>query len=90
MFDARYTLNKKANLLANFTYSQLTLTGTIDGASSYELLNGLEEGKNLIWMVVVNFNVNKFIFLDINYNGRYSQKSDQAIHTGSATVRAYF
>jgi hypothetical protein len=61
-----------------------------EGSSlSYEMLEGLHAGKNLLWGVSIQRNLSNNTQLSINYEGRKSEGVN-IIHTGGAQIRAYF
>ncbi len=88
---------------SSFTYSgkkQFTMNGEVSlyqnkfegnelSPVAYQMLEGLQVGKNLTWRLLVQKNLTQFLDINLNYQGRKSETS-QAIHTGSVQLRAYF
>ena len=56
---------------------------------AYQMLEGLQPGKNLTWRLLIQKNLTQFLDINLNYQGRKSETSN-AIHTGSIQLRAYF
>lgn len=55
----------------------------------FQMLEGLQTGKNITWRLLLQKNLTSFLDVNLNYQGRKSETS-QAIHTGSVQLRAYF
>ncbi len=56
---------------------------------AFQMLEGLQAGKNLTWRLLLQKNLTKYLSLNINYQGRKSETS-QTIHTGSVQLKAFF
>lgn len=56
---------------------------------AYQMLEGLQAGKNYTWNLLFNRKLNSFLNLNLNYLGRNSENS-KTIHTGSVQLRAVF
>ena len=56
---------------------------------AYQMLAGLQPGKNTTWKLLVQKNLTQFLDINITYQGRKNETSD-LIHTGSVQLRAYF
>ena len=94
---------KQIRLGTSFTYvglKQLTINGEISiydnqfegsavSPAAFQMLEGLQPGKNQTWRVLVQKNLTQFLDINLNYQGRTSETS-QAIHTGSVQLRAFF
>jgi hypothetical protein len=79
----QFTLNGEISLYDNqFTGSPLT-------PAAFQMLEGLQPGKNQTWRLLIQKNLTQFLDINVNYQGRKSETS-QAIHTGSVQLRAYF
>ena len=57
---------------------------------SYQILDGLQPGKNYVWNAVYNRTLANNLQLNISYEGRKTGNSNQIVHTGSASLRALF
>jgi len=94
---------KQQRLGATFTYSgekKITINGEYslyDNAFigdqlspvAFQMLEGLQAGKNSTWRLLVQKNLTQYLDLNINYQGRKSDNS-QIIHTGNVQLRAFF
>ena len=56
---------------------------------AYQMLEGLQAGKNYTWNVLFNQKLNAFLNLNLNYLGRKSEGSKK-INTGSIQLKALF
>jgi hypothetical protein len=56
---------------------------------AFQMLQGLQAGKNSVWRLFLQKNITQYLDLNINYQGRKSETS-KAIHNGSIQLRAYF
>lgn len=79
----QFTLNGEFNYIAN------TFIGDALSAVGFQMLEGLQPGKNQTWRLLVQKNLTQFLDLNISYQGRKSETSN-AIHTGSIQLRAFF
>lgn len=70
--------------LVNINYN-----GESSSTIGFEMLEGLQLGKNITWKLGFQKNMSNNIQISINYNGRKSEEN-RAIHTGSMQMRAFF
>ncbi len=56
---------------------------------AFQMLQGLQPGKNSVWRLLLQKNITKYLDININYQGRKSETS-KAIHNGNVQLRAYF
>ncbi|MFL9837025.1 hypothetical protein ABS768_05905 [Flavobacterium sp. ST-75] len=81
--DRQFSINGEFSLYDNdFTGNELT-------PAAYQMLEGLQAGKNITWRLLLQKNLTQFLDVNINYQGRKSETS-KAIHTGNVQLRAYF
>ena len=64
-------------------------TGNSNSPVAYQLLEGLQTGKNYTWSFLVNKKINSFLHLNISYLGRKNSAS-KIIHTGMVELKAFF
>ena len=76
-------INAEINLFLN------DFEGNQNSPVSYQMLEGLQSGKNYTWSLGYLKKMNSFLNLTVNYLGRKSEKSN-TIHTGSIQLRAHF
>ncbi|NQY05829.1 MAG: hypothetical protein HRT68_06405 [Flavobacteriaceae bacterium] len=88
---ASFTINnqQKLALTGEFNYYVNEFTGDIGLPVSYQMLEGLQPGKNYTWSLFVQKKLTKFLDLNLNYFGRKSETS-QIIHTGNIQLKAFF
>jgi hypothetical protein len=74
---------KKTSIRGSFSFinNNYSLVGN-------QMLDGLKPGRNQVWSVFLQQNINSFIILNVNYEGRNS--GDRTIHIGSMQVKASF
>lgn len=84
-----YRLANKGNFDFNMKYVHINYKGEINSSVGYEILEGLQPGNNLVWTSNIQFQITNFLELDLQYEGRASQKS-KTIHSGTLQVRAHF
>jgi hypothetical protein len=53
------------------------------------MLEGLQSGSNITWKISFQKKMSNNIQLSVSYNGRKSENNN-AIHTGSMQMRAFF
>ncbi|MFC7775232.1 hypothetical protein [Flavobacterium sp. GCM10027622] len=81
--EKKLTLNGEIALVSNqFTGNQFSPVG-------FQMLEGLQAGKNSTWRLLLQKSLTQFLDININYQGRKSE-SINAIHTGNIQLRAYF
>ncbi|MFY0603819.1 MAG: hypothetical protein JXQ93_07700 [Flavobacteriaceae bacterium] len=84
-----YTSKKQNQLNLNFTAFFNDFSGNPNSPVGYQMLEGLQDGKNYTWSALYNQKLNSFLNLSLNYLGRKSENS-KTIHTGSVQLRAIF
>jgi hypothetical protein len=81
--DKKFTTNGEFSLYNNdFVGNQLS-------AVAFQMLEGLQAGKNMTWRLLLQKNLTQYLDININYQGRKSETS-QTIHTGNIQLRAFF
>ncbi|HTN20417.1 MAG TPA: hypothetical protein VL125_08075 [Pelobium sp.] len=87
--ELRYNLLKRGTLSSQFNFINNKFEGANNTSIAYELLEGLQPGKNLTWSLGFQRTISNGIQLNFTYEGRKSNEV-KAIHTGGIQVRAYF
>ena len=87
--ELKYNVLAKGNLLFNINYVLNKFNKLEKSLLSFEMLEGLQPGKNITWGLSYNRNLSNNTQLTINYSGRASANSP-AVHTGGVQVRAFF
>lgn len=73
----------------NFNYYNNKFEGNASSPVGFQLLEGLQAGKNMTWLLSLQKNITQFLDIAINYQGRKSETS-KTIHTGTVQLRAFF
>lgn len=90
-FGTSFNWNTEKGFTLNgiFTYINNDFTGSSSSPVGFQLLEGLQNGKNSTWQLLFQKNITQFLDISINYNGRKSETS-KTIHTGTVQLRAFF
>lgn len=84
-----YASDKKITMNGEFSLYQNTFTGDAQSPVAFQMLEGLQPGRNMTWRLLLQKNLTQFLDINLNYQGRKSETS-QTIHTGNVQLRAYF
>ena len=87
--DFRLSKVESGTFFAQINLINIDYNGTSNNSLAYEMLNGLNNGKNITWAAGIQRNLGKNLQLSLSYNGRKSEEA-KAVHTGNAQVRAFF
>jgi hypothetical protein len=80
---------KKFTMNGEFSFYDNKFVGDALLPVAFQMLEGLQPGKNLTWRLLLQKNLTQFLDININYQGRKAETS-QTIHTGNVQLRAYF
>ena len=72
-----------------FNYYINTFEGSTFSPVAYQMLEGLESGKNMTWSVIAQKKLTKYLDLNLMYFGRKTETS-KTIHTGNIQLKAFF
>ena len=84
-----YNNQEKYQISANFTMFLNDFIGNSISPVAYQMLEGLQTGRNYTWNIVFNKKINSFLSFNLNYLGRTSENSKR-IHTGNIQLKAFF
>lgn len=84
-----YANEKKVTMNGEFSLYDNKFEGDALLPVAYQMLEGLQPGKNLTWRLLLQKNLTQFLDININYQGRKTETS-KTIHTGNVQLRAYF
>lgn len=84
-----YNRNSKFNINGEISFYNNDFVGNEYSSAGYQMLEGLQKGKNMTWRSFCQTSLAKFLDLNFIYQGRKSETS-KTIHTGSVELRAYF
>ncbi|NMH86952.1 hypothetical protein [Flavivirga algicola] len=90
-YGASFTLasNQKSAINGEFNYFSNTFNGNPNTPVAYQMLEGLQPGKNFTWTLLAQKKLTTFLDLNLSYFGRKTETS-KTIHTGSIQLKAYF
>ncbi len=80
---------KKQLLSGEFNVFSNTFKGNPNTPVGYQMMEGLQPGKNFTWSLLAQKKLTKFLDLNFNYFGRKTETS-KTIHTGTIQLKAYF
>jgi len=89
-----YRIANRGNLTTKLQYKYIDFKSESDynnmqSAVSYEMLEGLQNGNNILWNVGFQTNITEFLQLDLRYEGRFSE-GVKVVHTGLMQLKAFF
>lgn len=90
-YGVSFTLGGSQNSAINgeFNYFSNDYTGNPNTPVAYQILEGLQPGKNFTWSLLAQKKLTKFLDLNLSYFGRKTETS-KTIHSGSIQLKAYF
>ncbi|WP_194767335.1 hypothetical protein [Tamlana sp. I1] len=90
-YGASFTLgsSEKSAVNGEFNYISNRFTGNANTPVAYQILEGLQPGKNFTWTLLAQRKLTKFLDLNLSYFGRKTETS-KTIHSGSVQLKAYF
>jgi hypothetical protein len=90
-FGTSFTFNSEKGFSVNgeFSHYNNSFNGNALSAVGFQLLEGLQVGKNQTWQLLLQKNLTTYLDININYQGRKSETS-KTIHTGNVQLRAFF
>jgi hypothetical protein len=87
--DLRYNVVAKSTLTSKASYINVNYEGDEDTPVGYAILEGLENGNNILWSLNLDRKLSQVLQMTIAYEGR--KTGDAAIvHTGRLQMRAVF
>ena len=90
-FGTSFTFNSEKGFSINGEYSYYNniFSGNATSPVGFQMLQGLQNGKNGVWRLLLQKSITQYLDININYQGRKSETSN-TIHIGSIQLRAYF
>ncbi|MGI9532762.1 hypothetical protein [Lutimonas sp.] len=85
----RYASKQSFSTNANVNLYFNEFEGSTNSPVAYQMLEGLQPGTNLTWLLGLQKRLTSFLDLNLNYSGRKSEES-KTIHTGNLQLRATF
>ncbi|PNQ75024.1 hypothetical protein C1T31_02490 [Hanstruepera neustonica] len=80
---------QKSAISGEFNYFTNDFSGSANTAVAYQMMEGLQPGKNYTWSVLAQKKITRYLDLNLTYYGRKSETS-KVIHTGNVQLKAYF
>lgn len=87
--EIKYNILQKGSLNVKANFIQIKFKGTENTSLAFEMMDALQNGKNITWGLIYQRNLTNNLQLSLSYDGRKSEGSN-TVHTGGAQVRAYF
>jgi len=84
-----FSKNQKSAINGEFNYFSNKFSGNQNSPVAYQMMEGLQPGKNFTWSLLAQKKLTKFLDLNLNYFGRKTETS-RTIHTGTVQLKAYF
>ena len=84
-----YNNMEKISLSGEINYIDNRFEGSTFSPVAYTMLEGLQDGTNFTWNLLLQKRITKFLDANLSYFGRKSEGS-KTVHTGSVQLRAYF
>ncbi|UKM65849.1 hypothetical protein GSB9_02420 [Flavobacteriaceae bacterium GSB9] len=81
--------SQKSAINGELNYISNTYNGNVNTPVAYQILEGLQPGKNFTWTLLAQKKLTDFLDLNLSYFGRKTETS-KTIHTGSVQLKAYF
>ena len=79
----------KSSFKFSTTMAIIKYNGLRNSAVEFAMLEGLKNGRNYLWSISYDHNLKNNVQLNFGYDGRKSEGIN-AVHTGRASVKAYF
>lgn len=84
-----FSKSEKSAINGEINYFSNTFEGNPNSPVAYQMLEGLQPGKNFTWSLLAQKKLTKFLDLNLSYFGRKTETS-KTIHTGNIQLKAYF
>ncbi len=84
-----YTSTNNLTMNGEVSFYENQFSGNAFSPVAYQMLEGLQPGKNITWRLLLQRNLTKYLDLNLNYQGRTNENSN-TIHTGNIQLRAFF
>lgn len=90
-YGTSFTLSNqsKSSVIGEFNYLTNQFSGSANTPVAYQMLEGLQPGKNFTWSLLAQKKLTTFLDLNLSYYGRKTETS-KTIHTGTIQLKAYF
>ncbi|MDX9704414.1 MAG: hypothetical protein RBT46_01735 [Weeksellaceae bacterium] len=87
--EIQWNDGSKSSLLGNFNFIKNNFSGNAQSVVGNQMMEGLKPGNNLVWQLIFQRQLNSFLSININYDGRKTEEN-KAIHSGNIQIQARF
>lgn len=87
--ETRIGAANKSLLSAKFVYAKINFTGNNNSPVQYAMLEGLQNGNNILWSLTWDKRLSKVLEMSLIYDGRKTGTAN-VVHIGRAQMRALF
>lgn len=84
-----FSSQERGAINGEFNFFSNTFNGNPNTPVGFQMLDGLQNGKNYTWTLLAQKKITKFLDLNLSYFGRNTETS-KTIHTGNIQLKAYF
>lgn len=84
-----YNFVGKGTIITELNYLLIDYNGGANNALAFEMLEGLQKGRNITWGISMQQNLANNLQMNLSYNGRAGEEGP-VIHAGGIQLRAYF
>ncbi|MDK2772611.1 MAG: hypothetical protein KYX68_10355, partial [Flavobacterium sp.] len=84
-----FNTEKGFTLTGGYSFYNNNFKGNQLAPVAFQMLQGLQSGKNSVWQFLLQKNITQYLDININYQGRKSETT-KMIHTGNIQLRAFF
>lgn len=88
-FDIRYNVVSKSTITSKISLVNIKFNGIEDSPVGYAILEGLQDGNNILWNLNIDRKLSAILQLTVSYEGRKTGDSD-ITHLGRLQMRAVF
>jgi hypothetical protein len=89
LLELKYNKLSKGSFTLRTDFLWINYNDAENSAIAFEMLNALKPGQNITWNMTYQQNLNAYLQISFNYDGRKSP-GNKIIHIGGAQVRAFF
>lgn len=89
IMEGRAGMANKSSLNIKVTYARVVYTGAINSPVQFAMLEGLQNGNNVLWSLTWDKRLSKVLEMSLVYDGRKTGTAEM-VHIGRAQMRALF
>lgn len=88
-FDFTWSDQNKTSVLAGVDWVKNDFVGNPNSVVGNRMMEGLRDGNNLVWRLLLQRNINNYLELNVQYSGRKNEEY-KAIHSGNVQLKLNF